>query len=150
MTLDRESELSLAADAPAAVAFLRERDGSLHESLDVGPGVWWAQLRPARDPEETYYARLGWTFYPGAPPSIKFAASLGGAITDSTAWPVAPGYRPTCFDVCKPISAEGFALHPDWASTTHAWKGEGNPFLAVVRELQRDLNSPGYHGRFRA
>jgi hypothetical protein len=149
MTLDRESELSLVADAPAAVAFLRDRGGGLHEPLEDEPGVWWAQLRPAGDPEETYYARLGWSVYPGVPPSIKFAASLRGAITDPRAWPLAPGYRPTCLDVCKPISAEGFALHPDWAHTTHAWRGEGNPLLAVLRELQRDLNDPRYQGRFR-
>lgn len=150
MTLDRESELSLVADAGAAAAFLRERGGHLHEPVDGGPGVWWAQVRPASDPHETYYARIGWSVYPGAPPSIKFATSLDGAITDPMAWPVAPGYRPTCLDVCKPISAEGFALHPDWARTTQSWRGQGNPFLAVVREIQRDLNGPAYQGRFRA
>ena len=41
MTLDRESELSLVADAPAAVAFLHERGGVLQQSLDGNPGVWW-------------------------------------------------------------------------------------------------------------
>ena len=150
MSLDRESELSLAADAVAAAAFLSERGGTLHEPHDAEPGSWWAQLRPASTPGETYYVRLVWTVYPGGPPSIKFALSRGGPITDPTAWPVAPGYRPTCLDVCKPISAEGFALHPDWARTTQAWRGEGNPVLAVVREIQRDLNSAGYQGRFRA
>lgn len=148
MSLDRESELSLAADAPAAAAFLAERGGSLSEPFDGEPGIWWAQLRPGGQPEEIYCVRLGWTVYPGTAPSIKFATSLGGALTDPSAWPVAPGYRATCLDVCKPISAEGFALHPDWASTTHAWRGDGNPFLAVVRELQRDLNSSAYRGRF--
>lgn len=150
MTLDRESELSLAADAAAAAAFLGERGGHLHDPVNGDAGIWWAQLRPAIDRHETYYARIGWSVYPGAPPSIKFANSLGGAITDPTAWPMAPGYRPTCLDVCKPISAEGFALHPDWARTTQAWRGDGNPFLATVREIQRDLNSPAYQGRFRA
>jgi hypothetical protein len=148
MTIDRESELNLVADAPAAAAFLAERGGILHEPLDAEPGVWWAQLRPAREPEVIYHIRLGWTVYPGAPPSIKFAASLGGVITQPGAWPTAPGYRPTCLDVCKPISAEGFALHPDWVRTTHAWRDEGNPLLAVLREIQRDLNSPAYQGRF--
>jgi hypothetical protein len=150
MTVDRESELSLAADAVQAAAFVQERGGHLQEPVNGDPGIWWAQLRPASDPKETYCARIGWNIYPGAPPSIKFAACLGGAITDPTAWPIAAGYRPTCLDVCKPISAEGFALHPDWARTSQAWRGEGNPFLAVVREIQRDLNSPSYQGRFRA
>jgi hypothetical protein len=150
MTLDRESELSLAADAPAAAAFLDGRGGRLYEPADSEPGVWWAQLRPAANPHDAYFVRLGWSVYPDAPPSIKFATSLRGAITDPAAWPVMPGYRPPSLDVCKPISAEGFALHPDWASTTQAWRREGNPFLAVVREIQRDLNSSAYQGRFPA
>jgi hypothetical protein len=148
MTLDRESELTLASDAAAAAAFLSERGGELHAPADGEIATWWARLHPASEPEENYYVRLGWSVYPGAPPSIKFATALGAAITDATAWPLTPGYRPTCLDVCKPISAEGFALHPDWARTTHAWRGEGNPFLTVVREIQRDLNSPAYQGRF--
>lgn len=150
MTLDRESELALGADAAAAAAFLTERGGHLHAPTNGDAGSWWVELHPASDPGETYYARLQWSVYPGAPPSIKFATSPGGAITDPTAWPLTPGYRPTSLDICKPLSAEGFAIHPDWARTTHAWRAEGNPFLAVVREIQRDLNSPAYQGRFRA
>jgi hypothetical protein len=150
MTLDRESELSLFSDAAAAAAFLAERGGQLHAPADGETAIWWAELHPATDPGETYYARFGWSVYPGAPPSIKFATSVGGAITDPTAWPLTPGYRPTALDMCKPISAEGFAIHPDWPRTSHAWRGEGNPFLAVVREIQRDLNSLQYQGRFQA
>jgi len=148
MNIDRESELNLAADAPAASEFLLARGGHL-DPLNGEPGTWWAQLHPASDPLETYIARLMWTVYPGAPPSIKFATSPGGAVTDPAAWPMAAGYRPTCLDICKPFTAEGFALHPDWAATNQAWTGDGNPFLAVVNELQRDLNSPTYSGRYR-
>lgn len=150
MSPDRESELSLAADAPAAAAFLTERGGSLRGPAAADAGAWWAQLRPASSPDEVYFVSLGWRVYPGAPPSIKFAKTLDGPLNDPTAWPIALGYRPTSLDICKPISAEGFALHPDWVRTTQAWRGEGNPFLAVVREIQRDLNSPHYGGRFRA
>lgn len=148
MTLDRESELNLVADAEAAGQFLLARGGVLHPPAIGDAEVWWVQLHPAGDPIEEFFARLGWTVYPGAAPSIKFARTLGGELTDPSAWPVAPGYRPTCLDVCKPISAEGFALHPDWTQTNQAWTGRGNPFLAIVQELQRDLNGPGYSGRF--
>jgi hypothetical protein len=148
MTIDRESELNLAADAPAAGRFLLARGGLLHPPADGEAGIWWAQLHPAEDPTEEFFARLAWTVYPGAAPSIKFSTTLGGPLADPGAWPVAPGYRPACLDVCKPISAEGFALHPDWGRTNQAWTGRGNPFLAVVQELQRDLNGPGFSGRF--
>jgi hypothetical protein len=147
MSIDRESELSLTADAPAASEFLQSRGGRLLRA-DDDPATWWAELRPANDRSETYFARIAWTVYPGAAPSVRFATTLGGAQTDPAAWPVAPGYRPTSLDICKPFTAEGFALHPDWAATNQAWTGQGNPFLTVVRELQRDLNSPGYTGRY--
>jgi hypothetical protein len=147
--MDRESELHLAGDAPAAAEFLAGRGGRLQPPVEDDPGAWWAELHPAAEPQEVYTARIGWSSYPGAAPSIRFAPSVGGTLGDPHAWPVAPGYRPTQLDVCKPFTAEGFALHPDWASSSAAWSGAGNPFLAVVRELQRDLNSPSYNGRFR-
>jgi hypothetical protein len=148
MTLDRESELGLVADAPAAAAFLTGRGGVLHNPTDSDPGTWWAELYPGSDPQETSYARIAWRVYPSAAPSVKFAKEMGESLTDPTAWPVIPGYRPGALDICKPFTAEGFALHPDWAASSQAWSTEGNPFLAVVRELQRNLNSAGYQGRF--
>jgi hypothetical protein len=147
MSLDRESELSLATDAPAVAGFLAGRGGQLHEPLEGDPEAWWAQLRPASDAEETYFARIAWSVYPGAPPSVKFARAICGALDDAGAWPLIPGYRPGSLDICKPFTAEGFALHPDWAATSQAWTGEGNVFLVVVRELQRNLNGPSYDGR---
>lgn len=147
--MDRESELHLTGDAPAAADFVASRGGRLHPPLEGGSAAWWVEIHPAGEPQETYTARIGWSSYPGAPPSIRFAPSIGGTLSDPRAWPLTPGYRPTQLDVCKPFTAEGFALHPDWASSSAAWTGTGNPFLAVVRELQRDLNSPSYNGRFR-
>jgi len=67
MTLDRESELTLDADAVAAAAFLAERGGQLHVPVNGDSAVWWAELHPASDPGETYYARLGWSVYPARP-----------------------------------------------------------------------------------
>jgi hypothetical protein len=149
MTMDRESELNIARDAPVAAEFLAGRGGCLHESLQSDPDAWWAQMHPAAEPAETFFARISWSEYPGAPPSVKFATTLRGTLSDPTAWPVVTGYRPTQLDICMPFTAEGFALHPDWASTNQAWTGHGNPFLAVVRELQRSLNSLSYEGRYR-
>ncbi len=149
MSLDRESELALAADSPAAANFLAGRGGTLRSPIETDPGVWWAELHPAADPSETYYARIAWSRYPASPPSVKFAHAIGADLADPTAWPLVPGYRPGNLDICKPFTAEGFGLHPDWANTNQAWSATGNPFLAVIRELQRNLNSPGYQGRHR-
>ena len=147
MSLDRETELNLASDAPAAADFLAGRGGRLHTPADGEPGIWWAEMHPAVDAEETYVARIGWSVYPSAPPSIKFATAVGGSIEHPSAWPMISGYRPSSLDICKPFTSEGYALHPDWSGTNQAWTGEGNPFVAVVQELQRDLNSPSYSGR---
>lgn len=148
MSLDRESELNLTADASVVDQFLLARGGQLHAPSNGDTGVWWALLRPAVDGAEEFFVRMAWSAYPGAAPSIKFARTLFGDLGDPSAWPVAPGYRPTNLDLCKPISAEGFALHADWSQTNQAWTGAGNPFLAVTQELQRDLNGSGYRGRF--
>jgi hypothetical protein len=148
MSLDRESEINLARDAPAAADFLASRGGQLHSPCAEEPGVWWGEFHPASDEPQTYFARLAWRVYPGAPPSVKFAVSVGGSLDDPTAWPIAAGFRPTSLDICMPFTAEGFALHPNWCQSSHAWSPAGNPFLAVVRELQRRLNGPSYRGRF--
>jgi hypothetical protein len=150
MTLDSESELNLASDAPAVADFLAGRCGRLIEPLEGQPGVWWAELHPAGDPLQSYFARLAWSVYPGAPPSVKFATAVAGNIDDAAAWPIVTGFRPGSRDICMPFTAEGFALHPDWSNSSQAWVSHGNPFLAVVRELQRHLNSPSYQGRFTA
>lgn len=54
-----------------------------------------------------------WTRYPDDPPSILFADAIGGRLGITHAWPVSPGYRAPN-DICKPLSAEGYALHPEW------------------------------------
>jgi hypothetical protein len=68
MTLDRESELNLARDAPAAATFLAGRGGRLHEPKQSDPDTWWAQMHPAAEPTETYFVRISWREYPSAPP----------------------------------------------------------------------------------
>ncbi len=143
--VDAETKLNLEEDEVAVRNFLEEHGGRL-ERDPGGPGVYWATLRPRSMPEEEYYAWLAWSGYPHAPPSVKFANRVGGRLDVTSAWPVAPGFRPTAFDICKPLTAEGFALHPEWRAGPEAWPTTGNPFLWVVQTLQHDLDT-GYGGR---
>jgi hypothetical protein len=144
--MDLESRLNLQADA-TAVAKLLEQHGGRLVADDADAGVHWLEMHPRSAMSEIYVARVKWARYPDAPPSVKFATEVGGRIDVLTAWPVIPGYRPTAFDICMPFTAEGFAVHPDWAQTKEAWTGTGNPFLWVAETLQRDLNNR-YQGRF--
>lgn len=145
MSVNLESTLNLKADAEAVAAFLLEHGGRLE--ADAEGGIYWLTLIPASDPKESYITRLAWSEYPGAPPSVKFATSVGGRLDDPKAWPVAPGFRAQSLDICMPFTAEGFALHPEWTSTSEAWRGTGNPFLFVTETLQRFLDT-NYSGRF--
>jgi hypothetical protein len=145
VTLDLESALSLKADAEAVAEFVSEHGGRLE--LDEDESIYWLVLVPACDRNESYVARLVWSVYAGAPPSIKFASAVGGSIEDPRSWPRVQGFRPESRDICMPISAEGFALHPEWAKSAEAWKADGNPFLYVVATLQHLMNTR-YSGRF--
>jgi hypothetical protein len=113
---------------------------------DVNDGVYWLTIHPRTAPAETYVVRIAWTIYPGAAPSVKFAEDVGGSLGVLKAWPQSSGYRPGNFDICKPFTAEGFAVHPEWRTGVHAWPTTGNPFLFVVAQLQDDLNHR-YQGR---
>lgn len=144
--MDLESQLNLQADAKAVVKLLKQHGGRLVAARDDA-AVYWLEMLPCSAPSETYVARVKWTRYPGAPPSVKFATEVDGRIDVLTAWPVVPGYRPTEFDICMPFTAEGFAVHPEWTQTKEAWSGTGNPFLWVAETLQRDLNHR-FQGRY--
>lgn len=143
--VDQETRLNLEADEPAVAAFLAENDGRLVRDAD-DPAIYWLTMRPQGAPAERYYLRLVWTAYPHAAPSIKFADSIGGSVSVTAAWPVIPGYRAGSFDICKPMSAEGYALHAEWRSGPDAWPTIGNPFLWVVGQLQYDIDNQ-YGGR---
>ncbi len=145
--IDEESRLNLDADRPAVEEFLTEFGGELlQRPEDVNEGVYWARLHPRSAPGELYVARIGWTRYPQAAPSVKFADGIGESLTIVKAWPVSRAYRPGNFDICKPFTAEGFTVHPEWRNGPHAWPTTGNPFLFVVSQLQDDLNHR-YQGR---
>ena len=139
------TKLNLEADEDAVVSFLNETGGILIRD-DAEPGLYWAVMRPASAPTERFYARIFWTRYPGAPASVKYADGIGGQINVTRAWPNIPGYRVQNFDICKPFTAEGYALHSEWNAGPTAWSSSGNPFLATVGQLQFDLNNQ-YGGR---
>lgn len=141
---DAETLINLSDDEAAVTAFLAEHDGRLVREAD-DPAICWLELRPAASPSERFYARLVWTRYPDDPPSILFADGVGGQLGVERAWPIAPGYRAPN-DICKPLSAEGYALHPEWRTGSDAWPTEGNPFLWVAETLQYDLDNQ-YQGR---
>src|SRR5207237_1234795 len=101
--------------------------------------LYWAVIQPADRTRPPFTARLAWTVYPGRPPSLLFAAAVGGATGAAAGWPAAPGYRAPG-DVCKPFTAEGQNLHPEWAAGPHAWRAVGNPFLHVVETVQDDID----------
>lgn len=142
--MDYESQLRLEGDAAATRAVLEAAGGQLvrreGDNGVVDPaGLYWALIQPAAPDSALFVARLQWTVYPDRPPSLLFAASIGGPTHIASAWPAAPGYRaPT--DVCKPFTAEGQALHAEWASGPHAWRSDGNPFLFVTETVQADID----------
>jgi hypothetical protein len=145
--MDDESRLNLEDDHVAVEEFLAEFDGKLlQRPEDAATGVYWVTLHPRSTPTETYIARIAWTRYPDAAPSVKFADSIGGSLSIIKAWPQCAGYRPGNYDICKPFTAEGFAVHPEWRTGPHAWQAAGNPFLFVASQLQDDLNHR-YQGR---
>ncbi len=142
---DQETLLSLADDEVAVEAFLTGRGG--HLALDAAnPAIYWLTVRPCSAPLEAYNVRLAWTAYPHSAPSIRFADAPGGSVTVTGAWPVIAGYRAASFDICKPMSAEGYGLHPEWQSGPDAWPTTGNPFLWVAEMIQFDLDN-SYAGR---
>jgi hypothetical protein len=140
-----DTQLTLEADEEAVQSFLDEWNGLLLREADR-PAVYWLVLRPKSAPHETYYARVAWTAYPDRPPSVRFHDHIGGTFATNRAWPIVPGYRVGSWDICKPLTAEGYALHGEWQTGPHAWKSAGNPFLWVAHSLQNDLNH-NYQGR---
>lgn len=145
MTLDAESRINLDADEAAVRAFLEERGGRLDHDVSES-GTYWLTLAPRTEPNENYVVRVAWTTYPHEPPSVRFATEIAGSLTTTSAWPTIPGYRPSSFDICKPFTAEGYNIHPEWRSGPEAWRTSGNPFLHVATTLQYDLDN-NYTGR---
>lgn len=142
---DIETQLSLERDEAEVIALLTDHAGGLARDATEA-GVYWLTLRPLSVPEERFHVRISWRAYPHSPPSVRFADQIGGSLTVTAAWPMIPGYRPGSFDICRPFTAEGYALHPEWANGGTAWPTEGNPFLWVVETMQFHLDNE-YQGR---
>lgn len=139
-----DSLLTLEMDQDAVVAYLDDFDGVL--ILDAEPGTYWLVLHPKSAPAETYYARVAWRQYPDGPPSVRFHDQIHGRFDVPSAWPIVPGYRLGAWDICKPITAEAYVVHPEWCAGPHQWSSTGNPFLWIAQTLQDDLNH-NYQGR---
>lgn len=146
--MDYESQLRLESDAVAVSVALEASGGQLvhrdgdHENPDAPQdplGLYWAIIQAPAPGTTPFVARLLWTVYPDQPPSLLFATEVGGPTTVNSAWPAAPGYRAPA-DICKPFTAEGQALHAEWASGEHAWQSDGNPFLYVIENVQSDID----------
>ena len=142
---DRESLLNLQQDEGEVARLLAGHGGAL-DSAEAGTGVYWATMSPRSASAERYYARIAWDSYPFEAPSVKFGDGLRGPLTLTRAWPLVPGYRAESFDICKPMTKEGFGLHPEWAAGSTAWVSDGNPFLWVVQTMQFHLDNE-YQGR---
>ena len=111
MSLDRESELSLAADAPVAADFLAGRDGTLYDATATDPGTWWRSSIPPRSLRRPSTRASAGASTP-APRRRSSSPRRSAAARRPRGRPVVPGYRPTSLDICKPFTAEGFAIHP--------------------------------------
>ena len=105
-------------------------------------------LKPIAD-DEIYQARLLWSRYPDAPPSLKFRDPVTGRLDLPQAWPQCRGFRPTSLDACVNWCSEGLAIHPEWVNDQRfRWNPDGNALLRVLRQLQEELDEH-YQGRFK-
>jgi hypothetical protein len=137
--MDLESQFRLEADQPAVDCLLAEGGGHLVRREDDPVGLYWAAIQPAAVDSAPFTARILWSVYPDRPPSVLFADEIGGQTSTVAAWPAANGYRAPN-DICKPFTAEGQALHAEWAAGNHRWRTDGNPFLFVIETMQDDID----------
>lgn len=134
-------------------------DDDLAEALRVGVEANWKITRPEATTIEvemtssidcqSYHLRFVWPDYPDQPPSISCFDPATGELQVTSAWPNCDGFRPGSWDICLPLSLEGFALHPEWTQdASKRWNSDGNVLLKVLDELQVILNSRSrYRGR---
>ncbi len=99
---------------------------------------------------ERYSLHFRCTDYPDQPPSIVCFDKASGSHQVRSAWPQCQGFRAdSSWDLCLPLSAEGFKVHPEWQNDPQKrWNSNGNPLLRVIDEIQLRLNDPTkYSGR---
>jgi hypothetical protein len=137
--VDVESKLRLESDELVVELLLAQGGGRLVKRVTDPIGLYWAVIQPSAPEARSFVARINWTVYPDRPPSILFADQIDGQTSVLSAWPAAAGYRAPN-DICKPFTAEGHAIHPEWYTGHHRWRSQGNPFLFVVELLLDDIN----------
>jgi hypothetical protein len=139
-----EALLALAADVEVVRAVAEDLGWTLieHNALVVVVEM------SSRVDAETYRLRFVCPGYPEHAPSIMPIDPTTGGSDTVAAWPSCAGFRPVS-DICMPLSAEGFALHPAWNDDpTLSWIPSGNPLLRVLEELQAQIDNPAkYRGR---
>lgn len=139
-----ESRLALAADLEEVRTSAAERGWRIVEDDELIVVVEMT----SRVDQETYRLRLSCEGYPDRAPSIKPIDPTTGRSDVARAWPSCDGFRPVS-DICMPVTAEGFALHPAWMDDPGLrWISAGNPLLRVLEELQAQIDNPArYRGR---
>lgn len=134
-----EQQLEDVLGLPDACRWSLERDAS------VPLGVF-AVMHPLSKPEELFKARLRWSDLMKAP-SLKFIDMASGADSNPRAWPRCFGFRPGSLDACLPWTAEGQALHREWArSAANAFPTVGAPVQFALLHIQSSLDN-SYQGR---
>lgn len=90
----------------------------LVRDLNVPLGLF-VVMHPISNPTELFKAHLRWNNLL-APPSLKFVDMITGAENIPSAWPQCFGFRPASLLSCVPWTAEGHALHPEWAASSRS------------------------------
>jgi hypothetical protein len=134
-----EEELLEVRNLPEFYRWNLERDSSVPLGLFV-------VMHPKSDPTEQYKSHLRWSGL-FAPPSLKFVDLSSGAENIPSAWPRCFGFRPTNLDACLPWTAEGQALHPEWAnSMKNSFPKVDAPLQFALLNIQASLDK-SYSGR---
>jgi hypothetical protein len=142
----RQAELALQAD----LVEIRKHARARHWTVGRRSGLEVAIAMTSKVDAESYTLRFVAAGYPDSAPSIKPIDPETRSSDVRTAWPDCDGFRvPT--DLCMPLSAEGYAVHPEWPNDPALrWSSTGNPLLRVLEELQIQIdNRARYRGRAR-
>jgi hypothetical protein len=140
----RQAELNLAAD----VRDVRLEAENRRWVVEGPDGLTVYVTISSHIDSEAYCIRFQCPNYPDEPFSVKPVDAETKESSVATAWPSCDGFRPPS-DLCMPLSAEGYRLHPEWSNDPRwRWNPRGNPLLRVVEELQARINDPSkYRGR---
>ena len=143
--MDRlQAELNLAAD----VKGLRHQAATNGWEVEGPDGLNVYITMRSRLDDESYVMWFHCPGYPDDPFSIKPVDAESKDASVGHAWPSCNGFRPPN-DICMPLCAEGYALHPEWRTDPRwRWNASGNPVLRVAEELQARLDdATKYNGR---